>query len=239
MIARGLIAMGMLVAAVPAVAQTASVAAVGDATKKPAENPLASRVAGQLMPPGTYRKMMKTVMDQVTGAVMNQVMDMPLRDMIKGFGLSGAEAEKLGPGTMRQMMAIMDPAFDQRMQISMRIMGDEITNMMDEVEPDYRAGLADALSARFTPDQLAELDRFFATPTGSAYASQSMLVYADPAMMQRMQALVPKMMKVMPGMMQKVMAATADLPKPRDAKTMTPEQRKQFMALLVSKSDKQ
>jgi len=240
MISRAFLVAAALLGARPALAQTAPAApAAAAAQVDPTRLAVATRIAGELLPPGTYRRMMKTVMDQVTQGVMNQMMDMPLKDLIKGYGLPATDAEKLGPGTMRQMMTIMDPAFDQRLQITMRVMGDEIANLTDQLEPEYRAGLAESFAGRFSLDQLAELDRFFATPTGSAYASQSMLLYTDPAMMQRMQSSVPKMMQAMPGIIQKVQAATAGLPAQRNAKSITPEQRKQFMALLASKSDKQ
>jgi hypothetical protein len=240
MIGRSLIAAGALLAAAPAVAQIAPAApaapAAAAAPADPARLAIATRVAGRLLPPGTYRQLMKAVTDQAMQLIVDKMMDMPLRDVVKMAGISDADAAKLGPGTSRQVLQIMDPAFEKRMQITMHVMGDELANLMDQLEPEYRAGLADALAVRFTPDQLTELDRFFATPTGSAYASQSMLFYADPAMMQRMQAILPKVMQAMPSMIQKVMAATADLPKPRDAKSMTPEQRKQLEALLNPKS---
>lgn len=212
-------------------AQAASSAAA-PASVDPKRLEIAQRVAGELMPVGTYRTMMKTVLDQMTGNIMNQMLNMPIRDFAKIGGLSEDDLAKVGPATIRQVAVIMDPAFEQRTTVLTKVMMNEIGEFMSGMEPEYRAGLADGLAASFSLEQLSELQRFFATPTGSAYASQSMLLYANPAMMQRMQTMMPKLMQAMPGIMQKVQAATAALPKPRDAKDLTPAERKQIEDLL-------
>ena len=212
-------------------------AAAAGAAADPGRVAVAQRVAAKLMPAGVYRVMMKSVFDQITNGMMTQMLDLPMRDLVKMGGISEAEAAKIGPATSRQIMAIVDPAFDQRMQITMRVMMGEMTELLATLEPDYRAGLADGLAAGFSAAQLEELERFFATPTGSAYAGQSMLLYANPAMMQRMQAMMPKIMEAMPRIISKTAAATAGLPAPTKAADLTPEQRKKLAALLQG-SDK-
>lgn len=220
-----------LIAPAAAHAQDEAVAPAA-APADPKRLEIAQRVAGELMPVGTYKTMMRAVFDQVTGSVMDRMLDMPLRDFAKMGGLSDDELAKVGPATLRQVALIMDPAFEKRTTVMTKVMLSEISEFVASMEPEYRAGLADGLATSFSLDQLNELERFFATPTGSAYASQSMLLYANPAMMQRMQTMMPKLMQAMPGIMQKVQAATADLPKPRDAKDMTPAERKQIEDLL-------
>jgi len=100
------------------------------------------------------------------------------------------------------------------------------------MEPDVRAGLIEAYARRFTTAQLTELDRFFSTPTGNSFAAQSMLVYMDPAVMTRMQKMMPKIMEMMPDMIKKMQTATAAFPPmPKDSK-LTKEQRDKLAALL-------
>jgi hypothetical protein len=82
------------------------------------------------------------------------------------------------------------------------------------------------------------LNRFFATPTGSEYASNSMTLFMDPAVMGRMQALLPQIMRQMPAMIQKMTAATANLPKPRRYSDLTAAERAQLARLLgLSEAD--
>ncbi|UIJ45500.1 DUF2059 domain-containing protein [Sphingomonas cannabina] len=238
---RGMTGALLVALATPAAAQTTAAPPVPSsaAATDPAKLALGQRIAGRLLPDGTYRTIMKATMDQVTSMFTDQIGAMPVRDLVKAGGLSEEQAAKLGPGTIRQIAEIMDPAFDQRMRITMKVMGDEMSELMTQMEPEYRAGLAEAYATRFSANQLAELDRFFATPTGSAYASQSMAIYADPAMMRRMQTLMPKIMQAMPGIITKVTAATADLPKTRDAKSLSKEERARLEALLLPAKDSQ
>lgn len=192
----------------------------------------AERIAARLLPSGVFATLMKSSMDMVSNSMSNQMFDMPLRDFVKMAGIDDTEAAKLGPATLKQIMEIFDPAFVERQRITMQVMGTEIGAFMTSMEPDYRAGLAESLAHRFDAKQLGEIDRFFATPVGSAYAGQSMLLYVDPAMMARLQNMMPRLMQSMPAIIKKVADATASLPKPRDPKSMTEEEKAKFKALL-------
>jgi hypothetical protein len=105
------------------------------------------------------------------------------------------------------------------------------------LEPDLRAGLAEAYASQYSTEQLSEIDRFFATPTGAIFAGKSTLIMMDPAMMTRMQAMMPKIMDAMPAMIQKVTTANAALPKARDYKSLTKAERAQLAALLGKRPD--
>jgi len=237
MMIRAMMATAAMVVAAPAIAQTAAPATVAAAPAvaiDPARLAIATRVAAKLLPVGTYKSVMKSSMDQVTKSMLDQMMDIPLRSFAGIGGLSEDQVAKLGPGTIRQIMAIIDPAFEQRTKLSMDAMGDMMATLMNAMEPDVRAGLAEALATRFTSDQLTTLDQFFSTPVGAAYAAQSITLYSDPAVMQRMQAVMPKMMAIMPEMAKKLQAATAGLPKPKRPDQLTPVERAKLKALMTA-----
>lgn len=202
----------------------------------PARTAPAGRIASRLLPPGVFATMMKSTMDMVTTSMTDQMFDLPVRDFVRMAGIEDEATDKLGPATLREIMEIFDPAFLERQRIAMQVMGTEMGVLMTSMEPEYRAGLTESLARRFDAQQLGEIDRFFATPAGSAYASQSMLLYVDPAMMARVQSLMPKIMQAMPGIIQKVTAATAALPAPRDAKTMTPADKAKLKAIFEKPS---
>ncbi len=193
---------------------------------------IASRIAAKMLPDGLYSQMMSGSLKQMMPMIMDSLYDMPLRDLV---GMSGADVSKIkamGPATTRQIMAITDPAFDKRMQLLMGTMMPEMGKVMTSMEPDFRAGLAEALAGRFEERQLSELDAFFATPTGNQFISQSMTIMADPSVMKRMSGMMPMIMKAMPGIMEKVKAATASLPEPRKYAQLSKAEKQKLAQIL-------
>jgi hypothetical protein len=185
-----------------------------------------------IFPPGTYARIMKSSMDAVMGTVMDKFQDMPLRDLAGMTGIKDEALAKLGKGTIREVMAIYDPAFNQRIDLSMHTMMNEMTGMMTQFEPGFRDGLARAYAKRFTVPQLTELNRFFASTTGAIYASESMTLFTDPEVMTKMQEMLPELMKQMPSIIGKVQTATASLPKPRQFKDLSAVERSHLAQLL-------
>lgn len=217
--------------ALPAAAQQAPVSAMA-APADAAHVAAAKAVVDQVFPAGTYRKMMSGAFDQMMGQMSDQMLNIPVADLARLGGMSEEKLKSVKPATLKQMMLIIDPSFQKRMDAMMPVMMGMMVDMMDKMEPDVRAGLLDAYARRFTTPQLAELDRFFSTPTGGAFAAQSMLVYTDPAVMQRMQKMVPRLMEMMPDMVKKMKAATAAFPPVPKGAQLTKEQRDQLAALL-------
>ena len=118
----------------------------------------------------------------------------------------------MGDASINDMMLERDPHFKERMQISTRIMTNEMVDLMTAMEPAIRETLANIYARKFTADQLAEMNAFFATETGGAFARDYMMVFVDPEMMQSMMNFVPEIMQAMPAIMRKVEEATAHLP---------------------------
>lgn len=190
---------------------------------EPARLAAARPVIDRIWPLGTYARLMQKTMDQVAQGAMAQMFNMKPEDLAAGMGPAAGDAKPGSspppgaqpPGqTLGEMAVKDDPYFQQRMQITMHVMGEEMGKLMTEVEPGVRDALAHAYGRRFTVAELGELDRFFATPTGRIYAGESLTLMMSPDMMQAMQSFVPRMLKAMPEMMAKVAAATKDLPPP-------------------------
>jgi hypothetical protein len=212
----------------PAMHADASPPAVSDAVRLEA----ARNVVKALLPEGTYGKIMKSTMDGLMGSVMDQVKSMPLRELAGMTGQPQQKLAQLGPGTLGQIMEIYDPAFNQRSQIMMNVMMGEMTTMMSQMEPEIRDSLSRTYARKFSTDQLMELNHFFATSTGSLYASQSMTMVAEPEMLAKMREMVPRMMNQMPATMQHVRDATADLPPPKQFGQLTAAERAKLARLL-------
>lgn len=206
------------VSGAPLAAQTAPAPVPATAPADPARRAAALPVIDQIWPLGTYERIMRAAMDQVMSVTMANMYDMPIDEFAKAIDPKAPVAPS--GKTFRQILAEDDPYFEERMRRTMKVMTDEMVALMTEVEPDVRAALADSYARRFTVAQLGELHAFFATPTGQIYARESMLLMLGPDMMKAMQAFIPRMMQRMPSILQKVEAATKDLPPPKRKKTV-------------------
>lgn len=201
---RSLILSAALSAAVPAFAQTTTVPST---QVDPARLAAAERVVLALVPPGTYMRMMRDQFPAMMDGVMAQMMGMSAADL----GAPGADGSTVPVG---KAIAEGDPHVRERMSIMTKVMGEEFGTVFEKLEPGLRAGLSRSFARKFTTAQLNELDAFFATPTGKAFAGEYLATFMDPEVMQEMMAATPEIIKAMPAIMAKVEKATAHLPPP-------------------------
>ncbi|WP_141396504.1 MULTISPECIES: DUF2059 domain-containing protein [Sphingomonas] len=218
----------------PAPSPAPSASAAPDAERQA----LGTQVAARLFPVGTYQRMMTGTMDKLMDSVMGSVGTMPLAQLATMGGLSTEQAADLPPVTLDQIMAIYDPHYRERSQIEMRAMMAAMGELMGRFEPRMRAALAAAYARRFTAPQLREMNAFFATPTGGAFAAESMTIFMDPEMMQEMQGMMPAVMEQLPAILKKARAATANLPPPRKLSDLTPAERAKLAQLLGTSEQK-
>jgi hypothetical protein len=221
-----------LLAPAAAVAETAPVAAID-----PARLAAARVTVDYVFPTGTYARLMNQTMNGVMKQLMDSMGSMPLRDLAGAKGISEDKLSQLGDGTLKEIMTIYDPHYEQRMQLTTEAMFAEMSQLMTQLEPAMRDGLTRAYAKRFTADELGEMNRFFATPTGKAYAADSMIVFMDPDVIAKITEFMPAMIKQMPAMTEKLKEATAKLPPPRKLEDLTPAERDRLAKLLGMSSD--
>lgn len=221
-----------------ALAQDAAAARVTASTPEaaapldPARLAAARRTVDYVFPTGTYARLMNGKMSGLMDQMLDTVGKMPLRQLAALGGISQDKLSKLGDGTLKEVMAIYDPHYQERTQLTLRAMTDELVPLMTRFEPAVRDGLTQAYARRFTAQQLDELNRFFATPTGSAYAADSFAIFMDPEVMAKMSEIMPAMMQEMPAMMTRMKDATASLPPPREFSDLTAAERRKLATLL-------
>ena len=195
----------MTVAAQPVFAETETVAA------DPARQKLADTMAGKIIPPGSYEKMMKDMSVQLADTIIAQTLGMDASTFatVKDGNEAPADGKTLG-----ELAAEADPNFKERMDIMMRVTFDEMGKLMSAMEPAARGALANVYARKYTTAQLTDMNGFFATPSGSTFAADFMSTFTDKEMMTAMMGQMPKMLEAMPEIMKKVEAATAHLPPP-------------------------
>jgi hypothetical protein len=215
-LSRSLLAAAAFVAAGPGAAQPAQAPSAAAEPASPEVDPqrlaLARTTAGRLFPDGTYQRLMQSSLDTMTEQMVGAMLDMKVEDVAPpGESQDPAQAGK----TLREAASEADPHFMERMRITNKVMFEEIIPIFSRMEPDVREALARAYARRYDAAQLTEMNRFFATPTGTAWAADSMLIWMDPEIMGLMSGAAPEMMKQMPAIMEKVQTATAHLPPPK------------------------
>ncbi|MFZ5704401.1 MAG: DUF2059 domain-containing protein [Pseudomonadota bacterium] len=193
---------------------------------------VATRIAGRILPDGTFQKVMDASISQMSKSMMDSMLAMPLNSLAQAMGQDPAKLKALGSAKLSDVLQVMDPAFGVRTERSMRVMASEMGRLMTAMEPSFRQGLAEAYVGQFQLAELREIDAFFQTPAGRAFAERSMTIQTDPAFQSRMQQLIPSMMKAMPQIMKKIAEQTADLPAPKKPQDLTPAERERLAILL-------
>lgn len=170
----------------------------------PAQLALGQTTAARLLPEGAYGKMM----DQLLGTMLGPILALdPGFDANKISELTGAEynaAAALTDDQRKAVEAIVDPARQARADGVKALMRPLLVDVGKMLEPPMRKGIARAYARKFNAAQLTEMNGFFATPTGAAYAAESFAIQYDPEVM-------ATTMQAMPVMMAKVMGSAADV----------------------------
>jgi hypothetical protein len=210
-----IIFLAALAAAAPAAAQVAPPPAPGAVA--PAIDPerlaLARETAKAVWPDGTYARLLN---GGALEGFMSSMMDMKFGDFVPPEKLGKADAD-VANLTFRDMMRKEDPAFEERMRIINRVTMAELVPIFTKYEPELREGIARAYAAKFTAPELTDINRFFATPAGRAYAAESMSAMMSPEVMTRMMKAIPDFIEAMPRIGDKIQKATAHLPQPKHA----------------------
>lgn len=150
---------------------------------EPARLTLAQTTMGALIPSGSlermmdnlYGKMFKTIMGEMGG-------ESDLMISIK----TGVESEKiaaLDEATKGKIADVFDPNRQEREDQINKVIKPLISEVLADMEPPMRAGMAKAYARKFSAAQLTELNAFLATPTGTAYGNDWMALQADPEVM--------------------------------------------------------
>jgi hypothetical protein len=174
------------------------------------EQAAANKMALNIVPDGTYSRIMNDMMGNMD-SMMDQVFG-----LVGGFiggdakGKTGAEIR----ANMEADMAKRDPNYKERMNITMKVMGEEMGKLFTKVEPMVRDGLGKSFARQYSLIELNEMNGFFATATGTKLGRNFMGMFTDKDLMDSMFKMVPDVIKEMPGIMIRVEKATAHLTKP-------------------------
>jgi hypothetical protein len=183
----------------------------------PARLAIAQSAVGAMWPDGSYGKMMTGML----GGAVDHAMALKMSDLA---AISGKEADSAGVAgalSLHDLAAAKDPHFDERMTAIRTAVDEEMGKVSVVIDPRIREGLARTMARRFDQAQLTDINAFFATPTGHAFAGQYMQLWMSPDTMRSIFTSMPELMKLMPEMMEKVKAASDQFPDIKKAAAKT------------------
>lgn len=193
--------------------------------------PAATAVVSAMMPDGFYSKMMGDMMDKMMRPMMS-MFTAPEFVLGTRLAVEPGTIESLSEDEQRELLAILDPAHDQRLDAILDALTGNMGGMFAQLEPPMRDGLSKAYAVRFDEAQLADIATFFETPTGSIYARESMALFADPQVMQATMQSLPAMMSGFTDMGAAIETAIADLPKERALEDLSGSEQSRMAELL-------
>lgn len=176
--------------------------------------PQATRIVARILPEGTLGDMMGTMFDKMLGPMMAAT-DAPASATVqKGLGISAASAG-LNEEQTAEIAALLDPAYAERHAREMAVMPAVMRDLMTAMEPTMRTAMSELYAIHFTPKELDDIEVFFQTDSGTAYARKSFTMSSDPRILSATMQAMPQMMGALGDMEKKIAAASADLPPKR------------------------
>lgn len=182
----------------------------------PARLALARTTMNGFLPVGSYSRMTNLMTDNLMNNVYGRLMAMTGTELSNAIGMPIASGPNAGL-TLRQQASKGDPMFDARIRAYAAAFKDEMKQTMGIMEPKMREGMARAMARRFDANQLADLNRFFATDTGRAFGQDMMLLWIDGDVFRGMFAAMPDMMRAMPQSAARFAAIEKQYPWPKKA----------------------
>lgn len=190
--------------------------------------PLAISLAEKVVPPGSLGSMMDGMLGGLLGPMLGD--DEPSARAVISRRVGGLyEDRDMTKADASRIADLLDPAWRERETRTQAF-------TQQAIEPVVRQAVAELYAVHFSDAQLADIDAFFSTPSGAAYASQSYRMASDPRLTATMMTMMPQAMEQMGAIEAELDAAMADLPPQRNYADLSDNQKKllaQWLGLAV------
>lgn len=192
--------------------------------------PAAERLISKIIPAGTMGEMIDTMMGGVLGPLMAAAPSGATTTLAKQIGIEPYELD-LTEEQAGELATLFDPAWEERQQREMAMVPAMMKDMVTLIEPGMRKAMSELYAIRFSSGELAEIDAFFSTDTGSKYARESFLMASDPRIMASTMEAMPALMGSIGDMDARMKQQMADLPAARSFAALTPAERAAVAAM--------
>lgn len=150
---------------------------------EPARLALAQKTMGALVPAGSLERMMDNLYGKMFKTIMGEFGGQSDLMLSIQTGVESDQIAKLDEATKGKVADMFDPHRKEREDQITKVIKPLISEVLGDMEPPMREGLAKAYARKFTAAQLTDLNGFLATPTGTLYANEWMALQADPEVM--------------------------------------------------------
>lgn len=190
------------------------------------------RIAGAIVPNGSYRKIMAETLQKIIEPMMQAMDEIPLAAIASFAGVGEDEITLKEGATLSELMIIVDPHYKQRNRAMMTRITDILIDLSDDMEPPIRSGLAQAYARRFTAGELDAAARFYETEAGAKIAGESLAIFASPEVMSASMEMMPKFTERLMGTMEELSEGSDDLPPRRTLDDLSDEERDKMADLM-------
>ncbi len=204
---------------------------------EPARLTLAQQTTAKVMPDGVYGKMMNDMMDKFTAGIFNQEGGMSDLEISLTTGVEAPEGG-LDEAKRKAITDILDPNHAKRTEVIQSSLSPMINKIAAVVEKPMREGLTRAYARKFTAAQLTELNAFLSTPTGTLFGTESILLQADPEVMQAVFKALPKMVDDLTDPATEIDKKMSEIPPTRSLSDLTAKEKDSVAKLLGTTADK-
>ena len=192
--------------------------------------PAAQAIVAKIVPPGTMGEMMDSMFSGMLGPMMDLAAQPSSAEAAKQLGLESWELD-LDSEQSAEVLALVDPAWSERQELTMAATKGAMGKMMTATEPVMREAMSQLYAINFDTRELADIDAFFSTESGAAYARKSFTMASDPRMTGAMMQAMPEMMGSFAEIEADMAAAVADLPPVRTYADLDAAQRARLAEL--------
>ncbi len=187
----------------------------------PAQLALAQKTTTALVPPGSLAKMLDNMYGKLFKGILGEVGGMSDLMLSIKTGVESEKIEALDDQSKAAIADLFDPYRQQREDQVMTVIKPLITEALGDMEGPMRNGMAYAYARKFSAQQLGEMNAFFATPAGKAYADEWMALQADPEVMLAMIKAVPPLINKFMDRGPEIEGKLKDLPKEKQLADLT------------------
>ncbi|OYX64630.1 MAG: hypothetical protein B7Y88_11065 [Sphingomonadales bacterium 32-64-17] len=194
--------------------------------------PAATALVEKIIPPGTMGEMVTGMFDGFLSPIRAIEGNEGKPPLAKLLGVSRGQLASVGGEAAARAATMLDPDWQLREEREAEAMPRAMNAMMSALEPAIKSAMAEMYAIHFDADELRDIDVFFSTESGAAYARKSFVMTADPRFAGVMMEAMPEMMAGVANMQAELQAATADLATPRSWYELEPAEQDKLAGML-------
>ena len=194
--------------------------------------PAATALIDKIIPTGTMGELMSGVFDGMLGPLMalKQADNSP--PLAELLGLPEYRLATLDAEAKARAAAMLDPDWQERKDRMAEAMPQALAVMMTAMEPSLKSAMSEMYAVSFDDAELRDIDAFFSTASGAAYARKSFSMASDPRYVGAIMQALPAALAGIGDMQAQLEAATADLAEERGFYDLEPAEQDKLASLL-------